>query len=271
MNAQIKKLTQAFPAFRLRLVDNKRWALMAGVGLAVAATAIIVSVLWTGNRGYVSLYGRQENLPVSQIVTVLDGEKLSYRIDPQSGQILVPEDELSKTRMTLAAKGVQAILPSGYELMDKDEVLGSSQFVQNVRYKRSLEGELAQSIMSLDAVESARVHLALNEESSFVVSDEPQNSASVVVRLHYGAKLNMDQVNAIVHLVSGSIPGLQASKVSVVDQAGNLLTDGIGAGEAVSPLPVNAIRSSKTFRTKPAPAWRTCWIRWSAAGITVSA
>ena len=123
MNAQIKKLTQAFPAFRLRLVDNKRWALMAGVGLAVAATAIIVSVLWTGNRGYVSLYGRQENLPVSQIVTVLDGEKLSYRIDPQSGQILVPEDELSKTRMTLAAKGVQAILPSGYELMDKDERL----------------------------------------------------------------------------------------------------------------------------------------------------
>ncbi|GHL18812.1 hypothetical protein ECZU24_16530 [Escherichia coli] len=193
MNAQIKKLTQAFPAFRLRLADNKRWALMAGVGLAVAATAIIVSVLWTGNRGYVSLYGRQENLPVSQIVTVLDGEKLSYRIDPQSGQILVPEDALSKTRMTLAAKGVQAILPSGYELMDKDEVLGSSQFVQNVRYKRSLEGELAQSIMSLDAVESARVHLALNEESSFVVSDEPQNSASVVVRLHYGAKLNMDQ------------------------------------------------------------------------------
>ncbi|HCJ9342755.1 TPA: flagellar M-ring protein FliF [Escherichia coli] len=232
MNELIKKLTQALPAFRFRLDGNKRWALMAG--LAVAATAIIVSVLWTGNRGYVSLYGRQENLPVSQIVTVLDGEKLTYRIDPQSGQILVPEDELSKTRMTLAAKGVQAILPSGYELMDKDEVLGSSQFVQNVRYKRSLEGELAQSIMSLDAVESARVQLALNEESSFVVSDVPQNSASVVVRLHYGAKLNMDQVNAIVHLVSGSIPGLQASKVSVVDQAGNLLTDGIGAGEAVS-------------------------------------
>lgn len=81
MNAQIKKLTRAFPAFRLHLVDNKRWVLMAGVGLAVAVTAIIVSVLWTGNRGYVSLYGRRENLPVSQIVTVLDGEKLTYRID----------------------------------------------------------------------------------------------------------------------------------------------------------------------------------------------
>lgn len=232
MNELIKKLTQFLPSFSFRLDGNKRLILVAAA--ALAATAIIVSVLWNGNHGYVSLYGSQENLPVSQIVTVLDGEKLEYRIDPQSGQILVPEDALSKTRMTLAAKGVQAMLPSGYELMDKDEVLGASQFVQNVRYKRSLEGELAQSIMTLDAVESARVHLALNEESSFVVSDEPQNSASVVVRLHYGSKLDMDQVNAIVHLVSGSVPNLNASKVSVVDQAGNLLSDGIGAGEAVS-------------------------------------
>lgn len=232
MNELIKKLTGSFPTVSLKLDGNKRWALLAAA--AIAATAIIVSMLWNGNHGYVSLYGRQENLPVSQIVTVLDGEKLEYRIDPQSGQILVPDDALSKTRMTLAAKGVQAMLPSGYELMDKDEVLGSSQFVQNIRYKRSLEGELAQSIMTLDSVESARVHLALNEESSFVVSDEPQNSASVIVKLHYGAKLDMDQVNAIVHLVSGSIPGLAASKVSVVDQAGNLLTDGIASGEAVS-------------------------------------
>lgn len=232
MNELIKKLTQFLPSVSFRLDGNKRLALLAAA--AIAATAIIVSVLWNSNHGYVSLYGSQEHLPVSQIVTVLDGEKLEYRIDPQSGQILVPEEALSKTRMTLAAKGVQAMLPSGYELMDKDEVLGASQFVQNVRYKRSLEGELAQSIMTLDAVESARVHLALNEESSFVVSDEPQNSASVVVRLHYGSKLDMDQVNAIVHLVSGSVPNLNASKVSVVDQAGNLLSDGIGAGEAVS-------------------------------------
>ncbi|EJD6422115.1 flagellar M-ring protein FliF [Citrobacter freundii] len=232
MNELIKKVTQFLPSFSFRLDGNKRLALLAAA--AIAASAIIVSVLWNGNHGYVSLYGSQENIPVSQIVTVLDGEKLEYRIDPQSGQILVPEETLSKTRMTLAAKGVQAMLPSGYELMDKDEVLGASQFVQNIRYKRSLEGELAQSIMTLDAVESARVHLALNEESSFVVSDEPQNSASVVVRLHYGSKLDLDQVNAIVHLVSGSVPDLKAARVSVVDQAGNLLSDGIGAGEAVS-------------------------------------
>ena len=73
MNELIKKLTQAFPAFRLRLADNKRWALMAGVGLAVAATAIIVSVLGTGNRSYVSLYGRQGNLPGSRVGPARDG------------------------------------------------------------------------------------------------------------------------------------------------------------------------------------------------------
>lgn len=234
MTELIKKLTQFLPPFPFRLDGYKRWGLLAV--LAVAVTAVIVNMLWNSNHGYVSLYGRQENLPVSQIITVLDGEKLEYRIDPESGQILVPEEALSRTRMALAGKGVQAMLPNGYELMDKDEVLGSSQFVQNIRYKRSLEGELAQSIMTLDAVENARVHLALNEESTFVVSDEPQNSASVVVRLHYGSRLDIDQVNAIVHLISGSIPGLNTSQVSVVDQAGNLLSDGVGAGEAASAI-----------------------------------
>ncbi len=206
---------------------------MAGVGLAVAATAIIVSVLWTGNRGYVSLYGRQENLPCRRLSPCWTAKSSPTALTRKAGRYWCGRGAVENAHDPCRQRRA-GDLPSGYELMDKDEVLGSSQFVQNVRYKRSLEGELAQSIMSLDAVESARVHLALNEESSFVVSDEPQNSASVVVRLHYGAKLNMDQVNAIVHLVSGSIPGLHASKVSVVDQAGNLLTDGIGAGEAVS-------------------------------------
>lgn len=206
-----------------------KWGLL---GLAaLVATAAIVSLLWNGEGDYTALYGAQENLPTSQIVTVLDGEKLDYRIDPNSGQILVPRSALSKTRMTLAAKGVQAILPSGYELMDKDEVLGSSQFVQNVRYKRSLEGELAQSIMTLNAVESARVQLALNEESSFVINNQPENSASVVVRLRYGVTLTDENVNAIIHLVSGSIPGLKPSRVSVVDQAGNLLSEGVSEEE----------------------------------------
>ena len=207
------------------LEGKKKWLMLAGA--AVLTTAAITGGMWAGQSHYVALFGSEQNLPVSQIVTVLDGEKLDYRIDPTSGHILVAESELSKARMILAGKGIQAISPSGYELMDKDEILGSSQFVQNVRYKRSLEGELAKSIMTLNPVASARVHLALNEESSFVISDEPQNSASVVLQLHYGMTLDDEQVNAIVHLVAGSIPGLKPGNVSVVDQQGDLLSENV--------------------------------------------
>lgn len=225
----LEKARQWLAVVMAKLDGKKRIALFAAA--AVAATAIISAVLLGGNYGYVALYGRQQNIPVSEVISVLDESKATYRIDPGSGQILVPEEALSQIRMTLAAKGVQAISPDGYKLMDKDEVLGASQFVQNIRYKRSLEGEMAKSIMSLDAVQSARVHLALNEESSFVVSEQSKNSASVVVRLRYGNTLSLDQVNAIIHLVSGSVPGLLPSQVSVIDQTGALLSDGVSDGE----------------------------------------
>lgn len=225
-------VSKAFAALPSLLPGNRKWIALA-VG-ALLLTAAIVAGLWHSSGGYTALFGSQEHLPLSQVITVLDGEKIAYRIDPDSGQILVPKSQLSSIRMTLAGKGVRAISPAGYELMDKDEVLGSSQFVQNIRYKRSLEGEMAQSIMSLDAVETARVHLALNEESSFVISDTPKNSASVIVRLHYGSRLSREQVNAIIHLVSSSVPGLTPAQVSIVDQTGNLLSEGIADGTSAS-------------------------------------
>lgn len=225
----LEKARQWLAVIMAKLDGKKRIALFAGA--AIVATAIISAVILGGNYGYVALYGSQQNIPVSQVISVLDESKIDYRIDPQSGQILVAEDALSQVRMTLAAKGVQAISPDGYKLMDKDEVLGASQFVQNIRYKRSLEGEMAKSIMSLDSVDNARVHLALNEDSSFVISEQPKNSASVVVHLHYGNTLSLDQVNAIIHLVSGSVPGLLPAQVTVVDQSGNLLSDGVSDGE----------------------------------------
>lgn len=219
-------LLSKLPALPFSLPEGKKkWLMLAGV--AVMATAVISASMLASKDHYVALFGSEQNLPISQIVTTLDGEKQAYRIDPDSGQLLVPEQALSKVRMLLAGKGIQAITPSGYELMDKDELLGSSQFIQNVRYKRSLEGEMAQSIMTMNPVQSARVHLALNEDSSFVVNNQPENSASVVLQLHYGMSLSPDQVNAIVHLVSSSVPGLKPTNVSVVDQMGNLLSQDI--------------------------------------------
>lgn len=205
------------------LMNTRVWMIAGGAALAIA----IVASLWNRNQGYVALYGAQEQIPVSQVVEVLGGENIPYRIDPNSGQILITESKLPQARMALAAKGISAVMPDGYELMDKEEMLGSSQFVQNVRYKRSLEGELAKSIMALEPVEHARVHLGLSESSSFVLTNKPDSSASVMVQLRYGKKLDEQQVASIVQLVSGSVPGMPAGSVRVVDQAGNLLSSGI--------------------------------------------
>lgn len=232
----LNTIKQRIPALALPASVNKK-SLLAGAGGVVLALAIVAS-LWNRNQGYVALYGAGEKLPVAAVVEVLGAENIAYRIDPNSGQILVTESKLPKARMALAAKGISALTPDGYELMDKEEMLGSSQFIQNVRYKRSLEGELAKSIMALEPVENARVHLGLSQSSSFVMTNRPNSSASVMVQLRYGRSLDEQQVASIVQLVAGSVPGMAADSVRVVDQAGNLLSDalsgpgGLGARRA---------------------------------------
>lgn len=222
----IEKLKQKLPlALPAGLAGKNKNLLLAAAG--VVLTGAIVTSLWLSNRSYVALFGSQENIPVKQVVEVLGSKAIDYRIEPASGLILVDKTKLASARMALAEQGVTALLPGGYELMDKDEMLGSSQFVQNVRYKRSIEGELAQSIMGLDPVESARVHLGVSESSSFVLSNKPDSSASVMLRLYSGQHLSERQVSAIVQMVAGSVPGLEAGNVRVVDQSGTLLSEGI--------------------------------------------
>jgi flagellar M-ring protein FliF len=219
----LNKLKELFSSLPIpEGLKNPRLLMMIGGGVLVLG--IILSI-WNSDRGYVALYGQQENIPVAQVVEILGAENIPYRINPDNGQILVAENRLPTARMALAAKGITAIKPDGYNLMDKEEMLGSSQFIQNVRYKRSMEGELAQSIMSLDPVEAARVHLGITEGSSFVMNNKPDSSASVMLTLRYGARLTDEQVGAIVQLVAGSIPGMSGNSVRVVDQAGNLLSE----------------------------------------------
>ncbi|EMW3575269.1 flagellar M-ring protein FliF [Yersinia enterocolitica] len=217
----LDKIKQQLPA--IRLGKNQKSILMGAA--AILVTGAIIFSLWRSSQGYTALFGSQEHIPVTQVVEVLDGEAIAYRINPDNGQILVAENQLGRARILLAAKGITATLPTGYELMDQETMLGSSQFIQNVRYKRSLEGELAQSIMALTAVDYARVHLGMSEASSFAISNRSESSASVILRLKYGQTLKADQVGAIVQLVAGSIPGMKAANVRVVDQHGELLSE----------------------------------------------
>jgi flagellar M-ring protein FliF len=224
----LQKIKSKLPAGGLQLDPR---VTLAGMAVIAAALAVAVAFyLWRDNGSFRPLHGAGEAFPVAEVMQVLDAEAVQYRIHPQSGQILVREDQLSQARMLLAAKGVKVALPAGYELFDKEEPLGTSQFVQDVRLKRSLEGELARTVMSLKGIQHARVHLAQEENSSFVVSKRAPSTASVMLQLEPGYKLGADQVSAIINLVAGSVPNLKPEDVGVVDQYGALLSRGLNVG-----------------------------------------
>jgi flagellar M-ring protein FliF len=225
------------------------------LGLAVALSAAVMMYLWQDQSSYKPVFGARERVAASDMMSVLEAEQIPYRVHPDSGQVMVPSGELGKVRMLLAAKGVTAQLPAGLELMDRNDPLGVSQFVQDVRFRRGLEGELAQSILTMDAIASARVHLAIAKSSSFVagagVSDG--SSASVVVAMKPGRQLSNEQIAAIVNLVSGSVSGLKPQRVSLVDQAGNYLSsrvdladgfDGAAQGDAAAKHYSDDVRSN---------------------------
>lgn len=208
---------------------------MTLIGLAGVAAAIALGVayyLWSDKGAFRPLYGAGEAYAAADVMQVLDSNGIGYQLHPQSGQVLVQEELLGQARMLLSSNGVQVKVPSGYELFDKEEPLGTSQFVQDVRLKRSLEGELARTVMTLKGVESARVHLALHESSSFVVGKREPSKASVMLRMAAGQKLEPEQVSAIINLMAASVPQLDPNNVQVVDQFGTLLSRGLGAGNA---------------------------------------
>ncbi|MGJ7914855.1 flagellar basal-body MS-ring/collar protein FliF [Massilia sp. LXY-6] len=211
--------------------------------LAIAITAALTLYMWKDQADYKPVFGAREKVAASDMMSVLEAEHVSYRVHPDSGQVLVPASQLGKVRMLLAAKGVTAQLPAGLELMDKSDPLGVSQFVQDVRFRRGLEGELSQSILTIDAIASARVHLAIAKSTSFVASDGDKSSASVMVAVKPGHTLSNEQIAAIVNLVSGSVASLAPNRVSLVDQNGNYLSsrvdlsdgfDGAAQGDAAA-------------------------------------
>ncbi|MGL6069769.1 flagellar basal-body MS-ring/collar protein FliF [Craterilacuibacter sp.] len=207
----------AMPASALRY-------LLPLLALSVLLTLALVFWLWRDDASYRPLFGADEKIAAADMMTVLDSEQIPYRLHPQSGQVLVPDAALGRARMALASKGVVARLPAGLEIMDQKDPLGVSQFVQDVRFRRGLEGELVQSMLALEPVKAARVHLSLPKSTSFVGGGDGKASASVVLTLKNGQSLSDEQVAAIIKLVSGSVSTLPASAVTLVDQAGNLLS-----------------------------------------------
>lgn len=203
-------------------------SMLRQIGLFVALAAAIAlgigMVLWTQQTPYKPLLNGASSFETRDVIEVLQGQNIDFNIDPVSGTLLVAEADLHKARLAVASAGLQTDQSVGYELLDEQPALGTSQFMENARYRRSVEGELARTIASIQQVRAARVHLAIPEKSVFV-RDQRHASASVFVDLIAGQALSIDQVKAITNMVANSVPDMAAESVSVVDQKGRLLSD----------------------------------------------
>ena len=169
-----------------------------------------------------TLYASLPEAEKARVVDALINAGVDVVLDPATGDVLVPSNDYHEARMTLAAQGLPQSVPDGYSAL-ADIPMGSSRSVENIRLKQSQEIELARSIGEIEGVIAARVHLASPEKSVFARTSTPP-TASVFVQMNTGRSLSHQQVNAIIHLVSSSVPNMAKTDVTVVDQHGNLLS-----------------------------------------------
>ncbi len=204
-----------------RLPAHRQFGMIMGLAVVVALGATLV--LWGMRPSYQLLLPGLAERDIAQAIGVLDRQNIPHRLDPRSGALQVPGTRIAEARLNLATEGLPRAEGVGFELLDEDTGIGTSRMAETARYQRALEGELARSVMTLQSVERARVHLALPRQSVFV-RDRVKPGASVIVHLHPGRQLDDAQVAGIVHLVASSVPELDAERVTVVDQRGQLLS-----------------------------------------------
>lgn len=214
--------SDAHPAMKglAQLTIARQLGLMLGLAFSVAIGVAIV--LWSQAPSYGRLFSEIGEQDVAEILDVLNTQGIQYKVETGSGAIMVPSDAVNEVKLKLAALGLPKSNSRGYELLDKDPGFGSSKSVEMVRFQRALEGEIAQTIMAIQSVKTARVLLAIPVQSVFV-RDRKKPSASVVVSLYQGRVLDKGQIESIIHLVASSVPQLEAEQVTVVDQKGRLL------------------------------------------------
>lgn len=204
-----------------RLSVFKQLGLM--IGLAGSVALGFALVLWLQEPNYQPLMHDLAAQDVEEVSRILNLNGIQFKVDPNSGVMLVEAGKLYDAKIKLAANGITNERNIGYEILDKDQGLGTSQFLESTNFKRGLEGELSRTIASFRNVRNARVHLAIPKRSVFV-RDNRNPSASVLIEASSAIPITREQVDAIVNLVAGSVPEMSKTHVTVVDQKGNLLS-----------------------------------------------
>ena len=195
--------------------------------IAAAIVAIIGIVIFTALQtpDRTTLFASLSESEKSRVFDALKNSGMDVQIDPATGELTVPVDDYHTAKLNLAAQGIPMQATGGYGALD-NMPMGTSRSLESLKIKQSLEYELAQSIAEIETISNARVHLAIPERSAFARNTQ-EPSASVFVELGAGRSLNGQQVEAIVNLVSSSVPNLGKNKVSIIDQAGRLLSNSI--------------------------------------------
>ncbi|MBO4226808.1 flagellar basal-body MS-ring/collar protein FliF [Bradyrhizobium neotropicale] len=208
-------------------------AFLKGLGAARLAAMVAVTAALIGFFAFVILRVTTPQLTTlftdlsvedsSAIVKELERQAIPFELRNDGAVIMVPKDKVMRLRMKLAEGGMPKGGGVGYEIFDKSDALGTTSFVQNINHLRALEGELARTIRAIDRIQAARVHLVLPERPLFS-RETPEPSASIVVRVR--GTLEPQQIRAIRHVVASAVNGLKPQRVSIVDEAGQLLADG---------------------------------------------
>ncbi len=194
------------------------------VGFAASIALAVGLVNWASSPSYQSVYGPMSPADNAEAIALLQSNGIQYRMEQGTGLLEVPYDDVFQARMVLASEGFPKDGSGiGFESLYLEQEMGLSSFMEEARYHRAVEAELVRTITALDSVTAARVHLAISRQTAFLRrGNEP--SASVMLNLRGGGRLNDRQLSGIIHLVAASIPNLDASRVSVVDSAGKLLS-----------------------------------------------
>ena len=220
-----------------QLSNAQKLGLLAGIAAVVALA--VVAVLWARTPEYRVLYSNLSDRDGGDVIAGLSTLNVPYKVSEGGTTILVPAPLVYEARLKLAGQGLPKGGAVGFELMEAQK-FGVSQFAEQVNFQRALAGELSRTIQSMSSVQSARVHLAIPRPTVFV-REQQRPSASVLVSLYAGRRLDEAQVSAIQHLVASGVPELSARNVTVVDQSGNLLSVN-GEGVAIGGLDATQLK-----------------------------
>ncbi len=199
---------------------QKVMTVLAAVGVIVAG------VLFMGAESkptYQPLFTNLQSSDAGAITQQLASQKIPYQLADGGSTILVPAADVDQERVALAQQGLPQAGNVGFSNLEKSGIT-TSEFVQQVEYQQALEGQLEQTISSIQGVQSAQVNLVVPQQSDFAVGTQQKTTASILVNLAPGTVLSTGQVSAVVHLAASSVPGLSSSDVTVVDNHGDVLT-----------------------------------------------